>query len=120
MSAIAQKGGVLLGKKSDSITGYESPARSKQLPQTLQLEEKYAKNGWVVIKGSGQTKETILQYINKGVGISPAVTLDPGLFVELLSRSNHSTLTNEKTLYLHPIYCQWCVFLLAGEVFVTV
>lgn len=61
MTAIAQKGGALFGRKSDSITGYKSPARSKQLPQTLQLEEKYAKTRCVIIKGGGQMKETILQ-----------------------------------------------------------
>lgn len=43
MTEIAQKGGALLGRKSASITGYKSPARSKQLPQTLQLQEEHAK-----------------------------------------------------------------------------
>ncbi len=43
MTEIVQKGGALLGRKSASITGYKSQARSKQLPQTLQLQEEHAK-----------------------------------------------------------------------------
>lgn len=67
-TAIAQKGGPLLGRKSASITGYKSPPRSKQLLQTLQLKEEYAnfdaKNGCVIMKGGEQTTETVLQYVN--------------------------------------------------------
>lgn len=55
----------MLGRKSATITSYESPATSKQLPQTLHLQGKYvnpiAKNSCVFIDRGERTTATTLQ-----------------------------------------------------------
>lgn len=87
MTAVAQKGSALLGRKSASITGYESVPRSKKLPHTPQLQEYVnpnAKNSCVIMKGVWQTTETTLQYMNEKKGsVLPR-------FVDLPTRQNEA------------------------------
>lgn len=120
MTETAQKNGTMLGRKSATISNYESPASSKQLPQTLHLQGKYvnpiAKNSCV---GRGErTTPTTLQD-RKKVQCSSFLLLHRTLkcLFPQDGLKDSTSLTNVMTLFLHFIHFHWRLHLLVQEAF---